>query len=1167
MSIFKETLDEGIQTQLQARTLVVNGINNNRSGLLPWYLNKNAWVRMTSFVNYTEGKIGFDGLGKIEPRPGTGYYKGDQLSKKYILQGGTLYTKTVNNQVSSSLRYGIASPGAVYGSELDFKPGNAPGTYVAEPQYFRQQGLRPMPGITDVRMRTIGAYGSLFETTVNFHAWDTHQLNELELLFMRPGYSVLLEWGWSQYLNYVDGLTNATNTLTENQLDPQVFSGQTINAFQEGLTQQAIYDKLEDLRKKHRYNYDGMLGYIKNFNWTLRKDGGYDCSTTLISMGEVINTIKLSTNANSLNNQLPAPNEESAYYYDDYENILLSLKANLENEINDSSTSRAFISESIYSGSWDYNVNYVNSDSIKKKLEKSGYSTQAGTIGSLPLKVVIQNSGENDNAGKFYEYLPLDTVVAIISSYANLRTQNKNGKAYSLARILVPTDLDYCLAGKDTISVLPNVCTVYNVGAFKEEIKFLSFEGNYDVSKGIVPPIQGTVNNFYNDTIKAGKIKDIYVNIDFLLNTYRQLKSSNDESGVVLTDYLKSILNGISNALGGLNNFTLSTAGRDQNTLRIIDTYYLEQGRTEDKYQFDLLGLGSICKDVSIQSQIFQEQSTIVAIAAQSRANLGDVYNSTQVYLNAGLEDRIALAKWQGDELVTNPTLNKNDKFYAKVARLMTYARKYIIGPDLDNGGNRQISTVETNGNDPHTILKQVLLRYDGEINFKALIPFKLKITLEGIGGIVVGQIFTVKQNILPKNYYDKRLGFIITQIEHNLKDNQWETVLDTQICILDQHQFYENNKSKLTGGFKREGFGLYVARAQASALLYPIFLDFLIYQATRSFIGYVYASANKKKGIDIISKYLIDDFNKDDDVTDYWKNNVGKFIGKDYIADPNAFKIFNSNNRNIVYPFTPEGFQFFKYDWTETWLKINNSRKNEKFTEDGDTLEQLMKFVGSSTVNTVAGLAYKDYKKYSDAVEKVIEDMSANIFWPSGPDSVYKGNDIKTIVDYSNKKEFRDITSTQTQIITTKKVDGWNKQQLQDNFTEIIQKFATNDMQTIIRNWNYDTNIRGVVRFNQVFSPSSNVMYGDANSLIIPYSTDTGSSTLNSFSFNDPVGTNGGSSSKNKDQRWAGIINWDGYSIKNAKGTNRNGILERDADFWDEDYNSIVEGDRTGGI
>ena len=83
MSIFKETIAESIQTQLQARTHVVsnngeNTINDTRHVLLPWYLSKNSWVRMTSFVNYNEGTVEFDGKGKIYTDTTKGHYKGDQ---------------------------------------------------------------------------------------------------------------------------------------------------------------------------------------------------------------------------------------------------------------------------------------------------------------------------------------------------------------------------------------------------------------------------------------------------------------------------------------------------------------------------------------------------------------------------------------------------------------------------------------------------------------------------------------------------------------------------------------------------------------------------------------------------------------------------------------------------------------------------------------------------------------------------------------------------------------------------------------------------------------------------------------------------------------------------------------------------------------------------------
>ena len=58
-----------------------------------------------------------------------------------------------------------------------------------------------MPGITGIDIKSKSAYGSLRQVTVSFVAWDIRQLEELELLYMRPGYTVLVEWGWAPYLD------------------------------------------------------------------------------------------------------------------------------------------------------------------------------------------------------------------------------------------------------------------------------------------------------------------------------------------------------------------------------------------------------------------------------------------------------------------------------------------------------------------------------------------------------------------------------------------------------------------------------------------------------------------------------------------------------------------------------------------------------------------------------------------------------------------------------------------------------------------------------------------------------------------------------------------------------------------------------------------------------
>ena len=282
-----------------------------------------------------------------------------------------------------------------------------------------------------------------------------------------------------------------------------------------------------------------------------------------------------------------------------------------------------------------------------------------------------------------YEYIQLNNWIAIMDSYFSYKFQNSNTAASKLVRFYPPGREDYCLAGKDSISCDLSVCAVNNPLAFPE---FANVQPEYYDSTGIDPKLSQNKNSlnitapqplvtlpaFYDNVQKVGIIGLIWVNIDLLYNTYSQMRESANGDGVILTDYVKNILGKISGALGGINDFQLSTATRDQNTLKIIDNFYLEKkSGAAGKYQLNLSGLNTIFKEVKIQSKIFPEQSTMIAIAAQNRANLGNIYNSSQVYLNAGLKDRLAPEKGQGDEL--NKPEDNQDPTYQKLLNFLVY--------------------------------------------------------------------------------------------------------------------------------------------------------------------------------------------------------------------------------------------------------------------------------------------------------------------------------------------------------------------------------------------------------------------------------------------------------------------------------------------------------------
>jgi len=995
VSIFKETIAESIQTQLQARTNVIAGnssstINNsNRNNLLPFYLSKNSWVRMTSFVNFTSGKDPiFNGAGNIDIKP-DGSYTGNQLSKKYILEGGTLYTKSNNgtNIADASLRYGITQKDSVYGGNIDVRANNT-----VDPQYYQTYGIRPMPGIIDVNMHTKSAYGSLFETTVKFYAWDINQLNELELLFMRPGYSVLLEWGWSQYLDYDND--KLTTNLTSDKIKSQVFNGITINPF-ENLSQQDVYDKLETLRVKYRHNYDGMLGYIKNFSWKMMSNGGYECQTTLISMGEVINSLKISVNSNNTKNLTELNINDlntSSYSYDEYENILLSLKFlsetksfdYLEKIYNTNGDEVYAINEDEYRGTWKAAENAIPIENIKTKLKEAGFDKYATYLNNQPVLQSIVNNASKDNLsdnGAYYEYISLDVWFAIMATYFNFKTNNTKTKTIDyLVKIIPPkddtfTDSDLCLAGPDTLSTDPSICILKNSKAFANELSFLDL-GSYNQCTGIQPQVidaKGNSRNlpeFYDDNLKAGYIGNIFVNLSLLLGEYKAIKNNTSDDGVNFMTYANNVLKKISNAMGGLNNFGLSTVGRDQNQVKLIDLYYLER-KANKKYKFDLMGLGSICRNVSIESQIFPEQSTIIAIAAQSRANLGDVYNSTQVYLNAGLTDRIALQKWQGEE-IDPPNGDTTDPIYQKTFDFLLYLKDYIIG---DPNNKFQIQT-ETHGTIPYTFLKQFLLRFDGELNFKALIPFKLKITLDGIGGIVVGQIFQVNNNVLPKNYIDKNLGFVVTGISHTLVKNDWETQLETQICILDQNKFYDaNGKHVLSNNITREKFESFVGEAAKKALLFPIIVDFCEYQALKSLIigtfynGDGYASA--KSWVTGLTGFESKNPLADPDLKNIytiWLNKLtDTTTAKEYFSSPIGSGYIQGNGL--------DDFSGYLAKWIDIELKTASTEKKNKKITPSDTYESILNSFKSGDTNK------NKYAQFIvDTQQKILNN--ADMFW-----------------------------------------------------------------------------------------------------------------------------------------------------------------------------------------
>jgi hypothetical protein len=268
--IIGEPFDKYVANQINARQKAHgSGVNGNpRTPEYLSYLNSNSsWVKLASGIF-----IGGDRSKKEELKPG---YIGKAFAKRHILFGGMSNLpkdKTTIQQrgTSPDLSENIADN--LWGM-YDVNATNNSSTF----------GLTPMPGITSAEVKSLNR-GSIKRATVNIKCYSPEQFKIIDLLYLRIGYTVFLEWGNTLYLKSESKLATMGYTLIEDE-----------NGFFADSTQEnhfGILSKIAQTRNAKNGNYDGLLAKVVNFSWTFAQDGSYDIELQLISLGDVIESLK-----------------------------------------------------------------------------------------------------------------------------------------------------------------------------------------------------------------------------------------------------------------------------------------------------------------------------------------------------------------------------------------------------------------------------------------------------------------------------------------------------------------------------------------------------------------------------------------------------------------------------------------------------------------------------------------------------------------------------------------------------------------------------------------------------------------------------------------------------------------------------------------------------------
>jgi len=284
-NLLGEPFKEYVNSQINLRQKV-HGKSNRDIKDIQYLNSKNAWIKLASGTSFGEDRLFL--LAKNGNPLLQGVIPGHDLAIKNVLfngltsfgdvkhnikdtkisGGGISRTESWDTNTNQIQRAGISGANRAYG---------VGGT--------QQYGYSPMPGILDADVKDLNR-GSIKKATINIKAHNRNQFDVIDALYLRLGYTILLEWGVDKYLSTSeDGINYTLEDMGTTLADGQFFKWND-SSYRE------VLPTIENLRKKYKGNYDGMFGVISNFSWTFEADGSYNIKLEIISQGDVIESLK-----------------------------------------------------------------------------------------------------------------------------------------------------------------------------------------------------------------------------------------------------------------------------------------------------------------------------------------------------------------------------------------------------------------------------------------------------------------------------------------------------------------------------------------------------------------------------------------------------------------------------------------------------------------------------------------------------------------------------------------------------------------------------------------------------------------------------------------------------------------------------------------------------------
>ena len=814
-----------VKNQITARQEILGKTTRGPEDIV-WQNNRNGWIRLISSVDIAdEDVLKYDETNNIDrlvSNSGSEFrneylglegYGGNQLSKELILQGGALnydqpkfgVANNNSNLPNSNFNYGFG------GNEF---------------------GLKPMPGITSFSLKTYNK-GSLRKAQLQITAHNRNQFQYLDSVYLRLGYTMLLEWGNTKFP--IKENNGSIRYATQADISSLSLKDEFLDFSDNDLGSSYFYTRIEELREQSQGNYDGFLGQVVNFSWDFTKEGTYQITLDLISIGSVVESLKINTNIDSI--KYPNPPNQSKNESNDPD---VKRPSSLEVFI-DVATTISFISinnpglpfQDFFKDSFTEEeseaLQIPQNFGEETRIEPSPYNGFDPKTINVPFGLTMTyDNFFNEEKVVRKHYLRLKTLLDFINT--KLLLYDRNSKS---SFITIDTSLDtFCYSNGYSFSGDPSKMVNQLEITIKDE----------NISTQTLPSKCARFHDKLEDNTLVGRVMNLYFERDYLKNLIKD--KTNEDGDLFLYDFLKSITNSINSLLGGVNKLNVRLVEKkvegkeifipsspipikgppqikevleiyDEVPFKKIDTnpvfniygFNPNESKTIETTDKDgnpaqntiTYNGGSFITDFSLQTKITKELSTQIAIGAQATGRAVGEDATVFSKWNIGLVDRIIPSKLDIDKAKQSSASSRVDFIELKKTYIEFLRNLKITEEEPDESNSKvkyynilPINLISTSNETPSfikfkTIQKQFfkkVLAYDAERKgittpFIGFIPINLSLTMDGLSGIRIFDKLTVNSKFLPKNYTDT-LNFIITSLDHKFEQNKWVTQVGT---------------------------------------------------------------------------------------------------------------------------------------------------------------------------------------------------------------------------------------------------------------------------------------------------------------------------------------------------------------------------------------------------